>query len=417
MRIDWGWRALHGSVVLAKKLVGAYYEKEADHSYYSGCSTGGRQGLRELQQFPDSFDGALIGAPAWDPTLMNSYVTQVGLYNLPVEDPRHVEKDMLEVVAAETLRQCDGLDGVQDNIISAPGDCKVDLTALSCDRPDIVKDKCLTEPQIETMNKLYEDYRSPTGEFVWTGYEPGSEIQWSTVIGSDKPSAFGYGFQRYFVYDDPEWQWQDYNFSVLEDTVKKDPGQSRAAKYDLSDFKGRGGKILLYHGMADGLVPTRASALYYDRVTDAMGGPPTDFFRYFPVPGMQHCASSAVSAPWHFAAAFQASVMGNDTWSVPGFKDAQHDILLALVDWVEKDTPVDSVIASTWNTANDSSTGVLRQRPVCPFPQQAVYDGKGNVDEAASWQCREEGASSRLGLPSGLVVGIIAVVTSLMLWA
>ncbi|PKS08036.1 hypothetical protein jhhlp_006648 [Lomentospora prolificans] len=433
-RIDWGWRAIHGSVTQAKKLVAAYYEEEADRSYYTGCSTGGRQGMRELQKFPDSFDGAMIGAPAWNPPVLNSYVTQVGIFNLPVDDPRHIKVDLLEVIAAEAVKQCDGVDGVEDGIISEPGDCKVDLSALSCDRQGIDQEKCLTDAQIDTANKVYGDFYSPSGEFVWTGYNPGSEVQWNTVIGADEPTPFGTGFQRYFVYNDPNWSWEnDFNFTVFEDTVKLNPGESRADKYDLSDFKALGGKIVLYHGMADGLVPERSSSLYYDRVSSAMGGHPTDFFRYFPVPGMLHCGLTVVDAPWHFAGVPHASVMGLDSWSVPGFRDSQHDLLLALVDWVEKDVPVDSIIATTWTTQNNASTGVLRQRPICPFPQKSVYDGRGDMDDASSWECKldeqvnggedDEGdnpttvsGSARLGLPLGIVVGIAAALCVPVLW-
>lgn len=421
MRIDWGWRAIHGSVTLGKEFVRAYYGEGSSYSYYSGCSTGGRQGLREIQEFPDSFDGAMIGAPAWDPTLMNSYVTQVGMYNLPADDPKHIKKEMLEVIAAEAVKQCDPLDGVQDGIISAPELCDVDYTALSCDRKDIAPDRCLTGHQIHTINKMYGDFYSPRGAFVWTGYDHGSEVQWATVIGADKPSAFGYEFQRYFVYDDPDWPWEGFNFSVLEETVRRNPGQARAARYDLSDFKARGGKVALYHGMADGLIPTRSSKLYYDRVSEAMGGPPTDFFRYFPVPGMQHCWTTVVDAPWHFAGAFQAGAVGNETWSVPGFSDPQHDMLLALMDWVEKDTPIDSVIATTWETANDTSSGVLRQRPICAFPEKAVHDGKGNINDASSWRCGEEDDSAALGQSATLSkwasVGVAAVLGAWVLWA
>ena len=104
---------------------------------------------------------------------------------------------------------------------------------------------------------------------------------------------------------------------------------------------------------------------------------------------MQHCGDTAVGAPWEFAGAYQGSVIGNDTHSVPGFADdPRHDVLLALLDWVERDAPADAVVATTWHEPRSPSTGVLRQRPLCAYPSVAVWDGVGDVDRAESWSCQ-----------------------------
>lgn len=385
-RKDWGWRALHGTVELSKKLIAAYYGEALDYSYYSGCSTGGRQGLRELQSFPETFDGAIIGAAAWNPPLLNTYIARVGTYNLPNDDEKHVPEDLLAVIAAEVVKQCDGLDGVSDGIVSAPDLCDVDLQPLSCNREGADESKCFTDAKLETVRRMYSDLYVDD-KFVWSGYDPGSELQWSSVLTKDDPSAYGVGFQRYFLHDDPAWSWQNFDNNLFSYAAEKNPGEARADVYDLSEFRDRGGRIIMYHGTADGLVPTRGSNVYYDRVSKTMGGPPTDFFRYFLVPGMQHCWDTAVDAPWYFAGPFQGGILGNDTWSVPGFRDAEHDVLLALADWVEEGKAVESVIATTWTVANDSDSGVLRQRPLCPYPEMAVYHEEGNVNDAASWHC------------------------------
>jgi feruloyl esterase len=159
--------------------------------------------------------------------------------------------------------------------------------------------------------------------------------------------------------------------------------------YDLSDFRSRGGKMIMYHGLADGLVPTKGSQFYYNRTAATMGGlaRTRDFFRLFLVPGMQHCWGTTVDAPWNFAGAFQAGFLGNDTWSVPGFRDARHDALLALVDWVEEGRAPDSIVATTWESSMNASSGVKSQRPLCAFPEKAVYHGHGKVRAASSWSC------------------------------
>lgn len=142
--------------------------------------------------------------------------------------------------------------------------------------------------------------------------------------------------------------------------MNKNPDDSKADKYELSEFKNRGGKIIMYHGTADGLVPTKGSDVYYDRVSDAMGGPPTGFFRYFHVPGMHHCWTTGVDAPWYFAAPFHAGILGDETWSVPGFEDSRHDVLLALVEWVEEGRAVEEIVATAWGVVDEEDSWVLR---------------------------------------------------------
>lgn len=141
--------------------------------------------------------------------------------------------------------------------------------------------------------------------------------------------------------------------------------------------------------MSDGLIPTRSSHVFYERVAKALGGYDklTSWFKLFIVPGMSHVSGTAVDAPYYFAQGGAAADLGTDVYSTPGFEDAQHDALLALMDWVERNKTVASITATTWNTFNDSSSGVRRQRPLCPWPQTAVYDGAGDVDSAQSWQC------------------------------
>ncbi|KAK4192336.1 tannase and feruloyl esterase-domain-containing protein [Podospora australis] len=395
-KTDWGWRALHGSLVLGKKLVSHYYSGNSlAYTYYNGCSTGGRQGLKELQVFPDSFDGALIGAPAWWPTHLNTWLAQIGWYNFPVDDPKHIPLEKFTVMAAEVMRQCDGVDGVLDGIISTPEKCDFDFDGLLCGADGIVGQNtsaCFTYDQINTAKKLYDDtVSSEDGKsFLYPGFNLGSEEQWLWPLGGKEPTPFGVGYLKDFVFDDKSWDWQSFNESAYTKADETDPGDASAMKYDIGDFKERGGKLILYHGLADGLVPTRGSEYYYNKTIEVFGGDVdhvVDFFRFFLVPGMQHCWSTACGAPWSFGGAFQGGLMGSEVWSVPEFEDQDHDALLALMDWVEKNRTVDKIVATTWTTALDPTSGLLRQRPICPWPQRAEYDGFGDVDLASSWQC------------------------------
>ncbi|CAK7221401.1 hypothetical protein SBRCBS47491_004518 [Sporothrix bragantina] len=389
---DWGWRSLHGSVSLGKTLTAAYYGTKVRYSYFSGCSTGGRQGMKEVQISPDSFDGALIGSSAWDTNNLNTYVTQLGIYNLPVGAPNYIDYTRFPVIGDQVLAQCDGADGVLDGIVSAPERCNFDYSKLQCGSPTAVLNAsaCFTAAQIQTIKNIYSDWHdNKTGAYLYPGLLMSSEDMWlaGTLLGYAEPSPFGIGFAQDFVYNDPNWQWQTFNDSIVATAQKVNPGQATADDYDLSAFRKRGGKMIMYHGLADGLVPTKGSELYYNRTQQAMGKDLGDFFRMFMIPGMQHCYNTAVDAPWYINGEFQADLMGTGLWSVPGFADAKHDALLALMEWTEKGQAPDEIIATTWNTPTNPFSGVLRQRPLCPYPQTAKWNKHLDINKASSWYC------------------------------
>ena len=390
-RIDWGWRSIHGSTQQGKASTKAYYGCSVEYSYYSGCSTGGRQGLKEVQIAPDSFDGALIGSAAWDTSHVNNFATQIGSYDLPVTSPGFVSTLGFSAIAEEVIRQCDAADGVLDGIVSAPQLCDFRISALQCGEGSgsgLNASFCLTAAQTETIQKIYGDWRSDSGELLYPGLTLSSEDQWYTILGGLEPSSLGVGYQRYFLYNDPTWRWQDFNDSAVSFAEKHDVSQATAAQYDVSAFKDKGGKVLMYHGIADGLVPTKGSELYYNRTLEAMGPNIDDFFRLFLVPGMQHCAGTVVNAPWYFAGGSQASVIGTDAWSVPGFSDKKHDALLALMAWTEHGSAPDEIVATAWKSTYAPASGVLQQRPLCPYPKMAKWNGVGDVKVASSWSCK-----------------------------
>jgi feruloyl esterase len=158
--IDWGYRAMHGSVEIAKQVVQAYYDCKPKYNYYSGCSTGGRQGIRDVQLYPDDFHGVLAGAPAWWTSHLQTWTVKIGLYNLPVDAPHHIPPALFPVVGAEVLKQCDGQDGLVDNVISNPLGCDFFPEALLCG-PGVTNQttsRCLTAAQIGTLYHIYNDY-------------------------------------------------------------------------------------------------------------------------------------------------------------------------------------------------------------------------------------------------------------------
>ncbi|KAK0610985.1 Tannase/feruloyl esterase [Immersiella caudata] len=410
-RTNWGWRAMHGSIVLGKALVTAYYNRPISYSYFSGCSTGGRQGLREIQAFPDSFDGALVGAPAWWVSHLNNWITKVGTYNLPTSSPTHIPISLTPFIAAEVQRQCDPQDGVTDSIVSDPLNCHFDPSTLLCPyiHPDVTivdtNTTCLTPSQLTTLHKVYSDYlSSSTDQLVYPGLTLSSEPQWSLLLGerspipftnttASSPSPFGTGYAKDFLLDDPAWDWHSYNDSMVTLADEINPGQANANDFAaLKAYQAHGGKLMLYHGLADGLVPTKGSLLYYNKTIEAFGGDldaVTSWFKLLLVPGMQHCwnTDSQVQAPWNFGGATQSAAMGLGQWSVPGYSDARHDAMMGMMEWVEQGKELKEVVATSWNELWNASSGVRRQRPLCVWPGKAVWDRLGDVDDAASWKC------------------------------
>lgn len=385
---DWGYRAMHGSIVLSKQLTDAYYGSDHKYAYYSGCSTGGRQGMKEVQMFPNDFDGVLAGAPAWWTTHLQTWTLWVGLYNLPVDSPGHVpESLMTTIVHDEILRQCDPQDGVKDNVISRPYSCDFRLETIECG-PGANTSTCLTSAQIATLRKLYSPWVDTNQTFVFPGYAPGSELQNGAVfVDSAPPSPLGTSWVGSFLYNSANYNYQDFSYATVQLADAINPGNANANDSDISAFYAKGGKLMSYHGYADGLIPTGSSLYLYDLYDQAMrakGIKLDDFYRLFMVPGMQHCAQSVQNAPWVIAGDGQA--LNTTSYSVPGFMDADHDALLSLMRWVEQDIAPQSLIATKF--ANDSANGaVVRQRPLCPYPQVAELVNAAQPDEASSWSC------------------------------
>jgi feruloyl esterase len=389
--LDWSSRAIHGSVQVGKAIISGFYGQAISYSYYSGCSTGGRQGLKEIQLYYDSFDGLLVGAPNWDPSGLMPWLTALGTWDLPATDPKSFTNiTQFALLASTVLAQCDGVDGLVDNIVSEPESCKPDFTKVQCGVAGVSATNCLTAQQVATAKKIHSDYYTDDGLFVYNGFEVGSENQWDTYQLYGNAANFDTQWEKYFLYNDPNWSWTQYNDTVAHDARRIDPGNATADGFDISDFRDNGGKIIMYQGTADGLISPRSTARFYNATKAAVGGNMDDFFRLFIVPGMQHCflSPAAVNAPWMFGAWSQQVALGAYTsyYSVPGFVNEQHDAMLALMSWVENSTAVDSIIATAW-TVTTGSLVVSRQRPLCVYPKKAVYDGSGNANLATSWAC------------------------------
>ena len=380
---NWAWRAMHGSVELSKEVVKSYYGSGVKYSYYTACSGGARQGLKDIQLFPEDFDGMVAGAAPWLLSHLHTWAVKIGMYNLPANSSGHLDDDDFTLVNNEIMTQCDALDGNADNILSDPYHCDFNAAALLCN--DTTTSNCLSQEQVETVNNIYDDWNDPSGDLIWPSLTIGADA--SGLAGHpDAPSSFGTEYVENFIANSTAWDWHTLNASTVTLADSIDPGSSNADLFDLSAYQKAGGKLITYHGLADPLIPTGSSIYYHQQVLATMAPPSgtlDDFFRFFLIPGMHHCSGSD-GAPYFISGGGQN--VDGATHSVPGYEDAQHDVIFAMMAWVENNQAPNTIVATKWLN-NTPALGVERQRPLCVFPKQAKYSGHGNFSEAENWAC------------------------------
>jgi feruloyl esterase len=351
---DFGYRAVHEMAAVSKKLVTAYYGTAPKHSYWKGCSAGGRQGLKEAQEFPADFDGIIAGAPASDWTGRAAQSMRIA-QAVHKDEASYIPPAMYPVIHDAVVHACDALDGVRDGVLENPRACRFDPEILQCKAGEAA---CLTRPQVEAARQFYRSPANPRTSRQITGLEPGSELGWGTW-GGPQPFAIGHDHFRYVVFDDPAWDFRRLNFDADIVLAERSHGSIiNALDPNLERFFARGGKLLQYHGWSDPQISPGSSVQYYDRVSRVLGGRSRidASYRLFMAPGMAHCAGGE----------------GPDAF----------DTLSALEQWVEHGQPPERLQASRTRGGK-----VDRTRPLCPYPQAAVYTGTGSTDDAANFVC------------------------------
>ena len=362
--IDFGYRSVHEMTVKAKAIIAAYYGKEARLAYWSGCSSGGKQGLKEAQWFPLDYDGIIAGAPAnfWTHLIASG----IWIAQATRENPAgYIPKEKYAVLHKAVLDARDAADGVKDGVLEDPTRCHFDPKQLQCTGAD--GPNCLTSAQVEAARKIYSGPRNPrTGEQIFPGLEPGSELGWDFFARGPEPPIVASHF-KYLVFKNPDWDYRTLNFdSDVALADKLDNGVLTATDADLKEFFAHGGKLLLYHGWTDAGIAPQNSINYYDSVVGAMGGAEKvkNSMRLFMAPGMNHCFGG--DGPFVF------------------------DTFTTLEQWVEKGKAPDQIIAAHFAGGGVSSAKPDRTRPLCPYPQVAKYKGSGSTDDAANFVCSKE---------------------------
>ena len=369
--IDYAYRAVHLTAVTAKEIANRYYARPVANAYWNSCSNGGRQGLLEAQRYPEDFDGIVANAPWVDQTGF----TVGALWNQRVLSDTPVTADKIALVAQHVMQKCDTVDGLGDGLIDDPRQCSFAVAhdVPSCRAGDSSA-ACLTTAEAAAIQKIYDGPQSG-GKPFFPGFMLGSEAViarpngvtssgWMSLIVPAEPNARPADFglaeatMRYLVFDPPQPDYDFRTFDFDRDTalLERWGKLANATDTNLQAFKEDGGKLIVTYGWADAILQPLMGVHYYERAVAANGRNSTDFMRLFMIPGMAHCAGG----------------VGPD----------QYDAVTAVIDWVEKGAAPDSMVAK--KIVNGT---VTRSRPLCPYPQVARYQGKGSVDEAASFAC------------------------------
>jgi feruloyl esterase len=359
---DNAYLGIHEMTVTGKALTQELYGKAPRYSYFTGCSTGGRQGLSEAQRFPADYDGILSGAPAinW-PKL---HVEQLWGHLAMLEASNVMPMCKLEAAVTAAVGACDGADGIKDGVIDSPLACAFDPKSLvgtstgGCG--------AFTEADATVIRKIWDGPKRRDGSFLWYGLPRGAPFALSATGGTPpvgRPFEITLDWFRYFLTQNPKWDFQTLTQASYEQffdqSVEQFNGVIGTDNPDLSGFRDRGGRLILWHGLADPLIYFEGTIDYHKRVLQQMGGAAKTaaFLRFFLAPGVGHCAGGVGPQP-----------AGQ---------------LEALVKWVEDGRAPDTIDAQKREAGS-----VVRSRPLCQYPLVAKYKGKGSTDEAANFECR-----------------------------
>ena len=385
---DWGGgRAIHESVVAAKAITLAYLSAAPAYSYFSGCSTGGHQALSAVQRFPADFDGVIAGAPGGNRVNLNlGFLWTFQANHLPGSNTATIlTADKLRLITRTAVAECDPQDGVTDGVINDPGACGFKVERLRCaagDQPD-----CLTDAQVIAAQKIYQGPRDArTGASIIAGYPIGSEGAGPATSPRPGWAAYWNGanpaepqrvdFFRWWAFNDANWNWWTFDWGPGVDAVRRlmSPKVDATAP-DLSRFRARGGKLILFAGWQDPVVPPMDVVQYYQAVRAHAGAQAQDFTRLYMVPGMGHCQGGP-----------GATVFSSANGGAPPVSDDQHDMGKAIEAWVETRRAPGTLIATRFEEGSGPSGKIGFQRPLCVFPAVARYRG-GDSTRAGSFAC------------------------------
>lgn len=359
---NFGHRAHHLLALKAKEMIAAYYADPIERSYFMGCSGGGMQGLSLAQLYPGDYDGILSGAGGVGMLPLSTRMLWTAL-----EQEKNPEQRLNDVqwsaVTKAVIAACDLDDGVSDGVVENPAKCKFDVRSLICKAKAA---ECLTPTQADTVKAAYSPLKLKRGPQIDPGFPPGPRYSPTSRQIGIAGTMFG------------DWTYQNATWDVRSfDLNREVPATRGKLPYleflspDLRGFQKRGGKLITYQGWMDPTVPAGLTIQFHEQATRKLGGKADRTTRLFMAPGMDHCSRGV--GPESFGQAYRGDAP---------IVDADHDMLTALMKWVEEDRAPERIVASRLTNGT-----VDRTRPLCPYPQVAKYKGSGSTDQAANFSC------------------------------
>jgi hypothetical protein len=357
LRVDFAYRGVHQTALAAKAFIAAFYGRAPEHSYFLGCSDGGREALMEVQRFPEDFDGVTAGSSAMNFLVQNTFYhawnarSNVGADGKPI-----ITAKDLPILHHAALTACIAEAGV----IADPLRCSFDPSVTACSPGQ--KDDCLTPAQVEVARKFYDGPRDASGlPLTPGGPMPGSELSWAGVFVPKPGEDFIFGrviaggaiaHLAFPLPNDPKLGIDQLKF----DRATYEKFLQQHALYDTTNpdikpFVERGGKLVLWHGASDPHISPTNSISYYDAVKATLGeARAEESVRFFLIPGLYHCEG--------------------------GEGPVQTDVLTAMIKWVEEGRAPDELIMREGDVS----------RPVFPYPALAKYDGDGDRSRFSSYK-------------------------------
>ena len=366
-QVNFGHLSVHRTAVVAKAIIKQFYCQAPAYSYFYGCSKGGGQGMIAAQRYPGDFDGIVAAAPAVDWAEFAAAFIHHGKVMYP--DPEHPDQALittsqLKLLQAAILEQCDQIDGITDGILQDPTACTFDFDLLPQCTGQQATDNCFTSAQITGLKKVYEGFRVEDKR-IHPGFPFGCEETWPFfIVDPDAQVMETLGFPtrlyrlgvdvfRYLIFQDPDWDYRNYDFSNLHADTRYAAAYLNATSTDYKPFRDAGGKMILFHGWTD---PGQSAFTTIDHYEAAKKEDPqlADYFRLFLLPGVAHCGGG------------------------PGPSEA--DWVELVRAWVEQGIAPKRVVLSKTEDGEVSMT-----RPVFPYPKKAEYDGKGDPNKESSF--------------------------------
>ena len=352
--LDFAEASVRTVTVAAKAITEAYYRGPIAHSYMTGCSTGGREGMLAIQRYPELFDGVVIGAPAMM-TGHSNLAIQKAAVDFNQAAPRDGEglpivtevftPAVRKVILDGMLDQCDALDGLEDGVIENVAQCRFDPQKLACERGQ--SESCIPGKLATALTRGFQPPVDASGRALYSPFpfDTGIVDPQGGFLPSGRPGPFGPPSRALTI---------DVDARIAE--VRANAMQRLTDTHvwtDLNTVLERGGKTIFYHGVSDFWFSPLATWDWWSRAAETNGAAFTEASRFYMVPGMLHC-------------------QGGNAFD-------RIDLLSEVIDWVEQGEAPERPIA---NRADGSAS-----RPLCHYPAYPHYTG-GDATKPESFACR-----------------------------